>query len=98
MIERENFCKSFIKDKWSSFDGMFDVIHVDEKCFHKTNNTKKFYYGMQEYKPHRPTRSKRFSTKVMFLAAVARRRWDIITNKHFDGKLGIWPFTIIETA
>ena len=34
----------------------------------------------------------------MFLAAVARPRWDSTNNKHFDGKLGIWPFTIIETA
>ena len=32
------------------------------------------------------------------LEAVTRPRWDSISNKHFDGKLGIWPFTIIETA
>ena len=28
----------------------------------------------------------------MFLAAVARPRWDIWQNRNFDGKLGIWPF------
>ena len=36
--------------------------------------------------PDRKVKSKRFITKVMFLAAVGRSR------PGFDGKIGIWPF------
>ena len=98
MVEREEFCKSFITDDKSTFDDMSDVINVDEKWLYMTKNTKKFYLGMQEHEVHSTTRSKWFSTKVMFLAAVVRPRWDSINNKYFDGKLGIWPLTIIETT
>jgi hypothetical protein len=34
----------------------------------------------------------------MFLAAVARPRFDTTRNSHFDGKLGIYPFTKMEPA
>jgi hypothetical protein len=34
----------------------------------------------------------------MFLAAVARPRFDANGNVIFDGKLGIWPFTYQEAA
>lgn len=34
----------------------------------------------------------------MFLAAVARPRWDAENNCTFDGKLGIWPFVTEEEA
>ena len=53
---------------------------------------------MQEHKLHCTTRSKQFTSKVMLLASVAHPRWDSINNKHFNGKLGIWYFTIIEIA
>ena len=58
MVEREDFCKSFIKEDNSTFDDMLDVIHVDEKWFYMSKNTKKFYLGMQEHKPYRTIRSK----------------------------------------
>ena len=34
----------------------------------------------------------------MFLAAVARPRWDTRRNQRVDGKLGIWPFITIKEA
>ena len=34
----------------------------------------------------------------MFLAAVARPRWDTRRNQRFVGKLGIWPFITFEEA
>ena len=34
MVEREEFCKSFIKDDKSTSDDMLDAIHVDEKVFY----------------------------------------------------------------
>ncbi|KAF0705573.1 hypothetical protein AaE_014460 [Aphanomyces astaci] len=40
----------------------------------------------------RAAKSKKFITKVMFLAAVARPRYDAHKKQMFDGKIGIWPF------
>ena len=37
-------------------------------------------------------------SKVMFLCAVNRPRWDTTRNALFDGKIGIWPFTTKEAA
>ncbi|CAB1102617.1 unnamed protein product [Ectocarpus sp. CCAP 1310/34] len=34
----------------------------------------------------------------MFLAAVARPRFDSSRNRHFDGKIGIYPFTVQRAA
>ena len=48
--------------------------------------------------PHREGKSKRFSQKVMFLAAVARPRYDEDGDLIFDGKLGIWPFVQLIPA
>jgi hypothetical protein len=36
-------------------------------------------------------RHKKYTTKVMFLCALARPRWDDVTNRYWDGKIGIWP-------
>ncbi|CAM9488852.1 unnamed protein product, partial [Ectocarpus sp. 6 AP-2014] len=36
--------------------------------------------------------------KVMFLAAVARPRYDSGRNRQFDGKIGIYPFTVQRAA
>ena len=44
------------------------------------------------------TKSKRFITKVMFMAAVARPRFDFNKKHLFDGKIGIWPFVTQEAA
>ena len=80
------------------FNEMMDVVHVDEKWFYMTQNTRRYYLAPDEEEPHRTTKSKRYSTKVMFLAAVARPRWDTRRNQRFDGKLEIWPFITIEEA
>ena len=96
MAERVEFCKSHINTERGIFHSMMDVIHVDEKWFYMTKNTRKYYLGREEEEPHRTTKSKRFSTKVMFLAAVARPRWNTAANKQFDGKIGICPFTKVE--
>ena len=37
--------------------------------------------------------SKRFMKKIIFIAALARPRFDASCNMIFDGKVGIWPFT-----
>lgn len=45
-----------------------------------------------ETPPHRTVQSKRFVTKVMFMAAVTRPTYDTDGEVIFDGKLGMWPF------
>jgi hypothetical protein len=74
------------------FDAMYDVVHVDEKLFYVTEARKRFYLLPDEDIPYRPLKHKSHITKVMFLAAVARPRWDWATNTQFGGLLGIRPF------
>jgi hypothetical protein len=45
-----------------------------------------------EAPPKRRTRHKSHILKVMFLAAIARPRYDGAGNCVFDGKIGMWPF------
>ncbi|XP_057770758.1 uncharacterized protein LOC130990549 [Salvia miltiorrhiza] len=99
---RLEFCLSMInRDVASSslmFNNMHDVIHVDEKWFYISNTTQKYYLHQDESEPYRACKSKRFIFKVMFMAAVARPRFDNASNSFFDGKLGIWPFVYKEPA
>ena len=80
------------------FNNMHDVVHIDEKWFYMNQNTRQYYLGSNEDKPERKVKSKRFGIKVMFLAAVARPRWDTNRNLWFDGKIGMWPFTEVVPA
>ena len=52
---------------------------------------------VDEPRPTRTCKSKRF-TKVMFMAAVARPRYDPAKKAYFDGKIGIWPFVQRDLA
>lgn len=74
------------------FDEMFNVVHIDEKWFYQTKESERYYLLPEESDPIRTCKSKRFITKVMFLAAVARPRFDDDNNTQFDGKIGIFPF------
>ena len=98
MKERSKFCKSFLRMESGDFDDMKNVIHVDEKWFYLTKNNRKFYLAPEEKNPHRMVKSRRYGTKVMFLAAVARPRWDQSKNSIFDGKIGMWPIVTTEPA
>ncbi len=80
------------------FDPMMDVVHVDEKWFYMKQLKKTYFLVDGEEEPHRTAKSKRFIGKVMFLAAVARPRYDTARNRAFDGKIGIWPFTFFKEA
>lgn len=102
-IERLKYCLSMLKPKSLNaeapeFIDMYDRIHVDEKWFYISKTAETYYLVEDEEEPHRACKSKRFLTKVMFLAAVARPRWNHSENKNFDGKLGIWPFVFSEPA
>lgn len=98
--ERVKFSLSMIVPESNppTFFDMFDCVHVDEKWFNLTKIKQTFYLCPDEPDPLRTCKSKRFIEKVMFLAAVARPRFDFSRNKKFDGKIGIWPFVVKEPA
>jgi hypothetical protein len=76
----------------------YNIIHIDEKWFSMTKKNEKYYLLQDEDDPTRHCVSKNFLPKVMFLAAVARPRFDSHRNVTFDGKIGVFPFVIKEPA
>jgi len=81
-----------------SFKHMYNIIYIDEKWFYRTRHNQKYYLANNEERPHREVKSKNFIEKVMFLAIVARPRFDQNGNCIFDGKLGVFPFVYVEPA
>ncbi|KAF0704028.1 hypothetical protein AaE_015142 [Aphanomyces astaci] len=77
---------------------MNDFVHVDEKWFYLTKVKRKYYVYDDEEVAARTVKSKSFITKVMFLAAVARPRYDYHAKKMWDGKVGVWPFVQVAPA
>ncbi|KAF0756888.1 hypothetical protein AaE_004452 [Aphanomyces astaci] len=75
---------------------LLNYVHIDEKWFYLTKTNLKYYLVPGETVPDRKCKSKRFVTKVMFLAAVARPRFVEDTVTWWDGKIGTWPF--VETV
>ena len=97
-IARLQFCLSMLQPSSNSFQDMYDVIHVDEKWFYMTKATKRYYLADGELEPLRSCKSKRVIEKVMFLAAVARPRYDHHRKTMFNGNIGMWPFIVKEPA
>ena len=50
-----------------------------------------FIIAADEAEPYRHVQHKSFLTKIMFLCAVARPRYNTNKNAWFDGKIGTWP-------
>jgi hypothetical protein len=77
------------------YQDMMDVVHLDEKWFYVTRDNERFILvdddENPELEPHRTVTHKNHIRKVMFLAAMARPRFNHRTNSWFDGKVGIWP-------
>lgn len=97
-IERLEFCLSKLSCITGHFEDFYDYIHIDEKWFYLTQLKRSYYLCLDEEAPHRTCKSKRYITKVMFLAAVARPRFDSNKNCTFNGKIGIWPFVFQQEA
>lgn len=98
---RLEFCISQLKINPPNkpiFHDMMNIVHIDEKWFYMTKTNQKYYLAIDEELPHRACKSKTFITKIMFLCAVARPRWDHGRNQWFNGKLGIFPFITREEA
>lgn len=71
---------------------MYNYVHLDEKWFYLSESSVHYYLRKDEESPERSCRNKNFITKVIFLVAVARPRFDTDGDVIFDGKLGLWPF------
>ncbi|KAL4565371.1 hypothetical protein LXL04_029463 [Taraxacum kok-saghyz] len=99
---RLEFCLSKVTRSLSSqipmFHDMFNVVHIDEKWFYMSRPSRRYYLLPGEDEPLRTCQSKKFITKVMFLAVVARPRFNVYGDEIFSGKIGIYPFTRLEPA
>ncbi|KAH7841708.1 hypothetical protein Vadar_033271 [Vaccinium darrowii] len=99
---RLRFCLSMLEPSSVGIDplfkSMYNYVHIDEKWFYMTKESEKIYILPEEDEPLRTCKSKRFITKVMFLAAVAPPRFDANQNEVFSSKMGILLFTIKEHA
>ena len=73
-LHRVKFALSHVQSEHLLFDGMYDVVHVDEKWYNQDKDTRNYYLLKDEEPPHRVRKSKRFIGKTMFLCAVARPR------------------------
>lgn len=80
------------------FAAMHDIVHIDEKWFYMTKKTETYYLHPVEDPPYRSCQSKNYIGKVMFLAAMARPRFDGEGNEIFSGKIGIFPFAKMQPA
>ena len=98
-MSRMELALSFVdKNNTSKFKNMEDLIHIDEKWFYLTKDGQRFIIAADEEEPYRHVQHKSFLTKIMFLCAVVRPRYDTIKNAWFDGKIGIWPIGKWEPA
>ncbi|XP_074300538.1 uncharacterized protein LOC141631814 [Silene latifolia] len=80
------------------FKTMDNIVHVDEKWFDMTQKSSRVYLTKGETHPYRSCKSKRFITKVMFMAIVSRPIYDENKALIFDGKIGLFPFNFQQPA
>ena len=71
------------------FSRMTDYVHLDEKWFYLNKASEKYLLGNNEVSPAWHGKSRRSITKVMFLVAVARPRFDSDGDMLFDIKIGL---------
>jgi hypothetical protein len=89
----------FNPDDNINYDGFFQSVHVDEKWFFLTEKQLRLYIATDELAPARFIQNKDHITKVMFLCAIARPRYDQETGEClFDGKIGMWPIVEYNAA
>lgn len=95
--ERLRWCVSMLDGQTlptePKFVEMQDIIHIDEKWFNATKKARNIYLHPVEEEPYYTVQNKNAIDKVMFLAAVAKPRYNEEGICTFDGKIGICPFT-----
>ncbi|ETV88100.1 hypothetical protein H257_01456 [Aphanomyces astaci] len=89
-LERVQFCRSRVSPAMPA--------PAKPKWFNADKDRRTVYLLPDEAPQRRSWKSKRFIPKVMFLAAVARPRFDEGRGVLFHGKVGMWPFTSLVPA
>ena len=89
---RVTFCLTKIDPLTRRYDHCYNSVHVDEKWFFITEKVLRLYIARGEEVPTRRCQNWEHLIKVMFLAAVARPRFDAEGVCTFDGKIGMFPF------
>lgn len=75
-----------------TYKTFYDEIHLDEKWFYLQKDGARYLLTFDEPDPEcGSTRHKSHITKVLFLSAVARPRFNHTTRQWFDGLIGIYP-------
>lgn len=80
------------------FQSFMNFVHLDEKWFYPCKHGQKYILLEGEDTPTRKVRHKSHIPKVVFLAVVARTRFDASASTMFSGKLGIFPSTVKRVA
>ncbi|KAG6962949.1 hypothetical protein JG687_00006835, partial [Phytophthora cactorum] len=75
---------------------MYGVVYIVEVWFNLYKGTAIYYLTPDEGLPYRSTPKPRYIGMVIFLAAIARPRFNVRAKKSFDGNNGIWP--IVERS
>ena len=89
-LSRIEFCLSE-RGENGVYREMYDRVHIDETWFRLTRVAEHYFLCPGEPRPNRTTAHKSHIPQLMFLAAVARPRWDVQRNQWFDGKIGQYP-------
>ena len=80
------------------FKDMNNQIHVDEKWFFLKREKERYLLHQDEKNLKCCVKHKSHITKVMFLCAVARPRFNPCSNSWWDSELGVWPIGHWEPA
>ena len=80
------------------FLDMMDRIHINEKWFFLSQQRERYLLLPEEKNLKQCIKSILHITKVMFLCAIMRPRFNPCVNSWWDGNLGIWPIGDWEPA
>ena len=77
---------------------MFSRAHIDEKLFYVMQRKGHLITISREVVKSLAVKSIRFSTKMMFLSAVVRNRYDAHRKVYSNGRIGLCSFVKPEKA
>ncbi|KAL8534308.1 hypothetical protein ACS0TY_010356 [Phlomoides rotata] len=80
------------------FSGMYHVVHTDKKWFYMSKACEILHGSRGRRTTQVMQAKKKIIPKIMFKGAVAMPQQATDGQQTFDGKLGIFPFTIKELA
>ena len=92
------WCEGFVSACDRYYHDMMEYVHLNEKWFYLGRVKNYFYMLPEEAVPHFTCQNKKFLLKIIFLAAVARPRYDEAKKTWFNGKIGFWPLVMYEYA